>query len=377
MTGACGCGAVRGERAVRVRVVLSLHALPAQHGTAASAQGRAAPGAFRLVLGEEHLRAWAPDGGFEKVFCGLCGSGLFSRPNADEPTTGVRLGTLDGDPGIRPQWHQFVAYAASWEQLPDDGLPRHDEARPRSGESDAERDGQQLGWDPVPAVELGIEQEANGNDGARGGDAARDGAARSQDDRGRCADGQAPWARRRLQGNSPSTRSDTGVPSATVQRYSAIRNSPASTTGGTTRPRRRRNSPWLAARRAAGARAEREAEETPGLDACGRADENRGAPGAAAARVEGCVQPEEGNEELGGVAARVGEVGQLEQECAVVPIAAIRGRCGCPATIRHSVTATSAAPPATMSHASALGCAASAARIAASQSGPTCGLGSA
>ena len=43
---------------------------------------------------------------------------------------GVRLGTVDGDPGIEPQWHQFTAYAAPWQPLPDDGLPRYPEARP-------------------------------------------------------------------------------------------------------------------------------------------------------------------------------------------------------------------------------------------------------
>jgi len=37
---------------------------------------------------------------------------------------------LDHDPGIRPGGHQFTAYAAAWEQLPDDGLPRYDEAAP-------------------------------------------------------------------------------------------------------------------------------------------------------------------------------------------------------------------------------------------------------
>jgi hypothetical protein len=39
-------------------------------------------------------------------------------------------GAVDGDPGIRPESHAFVAYAASWEPIPDDGLPRYPEARP-------------------------------------------------------------------------------------------------------------------------------------------------------------------------------------------------------------------------------------------------------
>jgi hypothetical protein len=87
----------------------------------------------KVVAGEEELRSWAPEGGFDKIFCGLCGSALFSRPPGTTDYVGVRLGAVDGDPGIRPQWRQFVAYAASWEELPDDGLPRYQEARPSGG----------------------------------------------------------------------------------------------------------------------------------------------------------------------------------------------------------------------------------------------------
>src|SRR5918995_2140216 len=94
-------------------------------GTAASANGRTVPGSFHLLQGEEHLRSWAPEDGAEKIFCLLCGSAVFSRGSGDPPAIGVRLGALDGDPGIRPQWHQYVDYAASWEEIPDDGLPRY------------------------------------------------------------------------------------------------------------------------------------------------------------------------------------------------------------------------------------------------------------
>ena len=39
------------------------------------------------------------------------------------------MGTFDDDPGIRPTVRQFVAYAAPWEPMPDDGLPRFPESR--------------------------------------------------------------------------------------------------------------------------------------------------------------------------------------------------------------------------------------------------------
>lgn len=132
LTGACGCGAVRFEIDVPLVSASYCHCTRCQRrtGTAASANARTQPGSLRVVTGEVDLCSWAPEGGSEKLFCGRCGSALFSR-NPDDPTAfGVRLGALDGDPGIRPQWHQYVAYHPPWAPLPDDGLPRYPETRP-------------------------------------------------------------------------------------------------------------------------------------------------------------------------------------------------------------------------------------------------------
>ena len=131
LTGGCGCGAVRFEIDEPLLSASYCHCTRCQRrtGTAASANGRTAPGSFRITAGEEHIATWAPEGGAAKNFCTLCGSALFSRTDNDPPAIGVRLGAIDGDPGIRPQWHQYVAYAAGWEEIPDDGLPRFPEGR--------------------------------------------------------------------------------------------------------------------------------------------------------------------------------------------------------------------------------------------------------
>jgi hypothetical protein len=78
-----------------------------------------------VIQGEERLRAWKPEGGWEKWFCGDCGSAMFSRHPEDALQIGVRLGTLDSDPGIRPSARQFLASAVPWEPVPDDGLTRY------------------------------------------------------------------------------------------------------------------------------------------------------------------------------------------------------------------------------------------------------------
>jgi hypothetical protein len=132
ISGGCGCGAVRFEITEPFVNALYCHCTRCQRrtGTAAAASGRVQPGSFRVVAGEEHLRSWSPEDGFDKVFCGLCGSALFAQSPDDPDVVAVRLGAVDGDPGIRPGWRQFVAYAAPWEPIPDDGLPRHPERAP-------------------------------------------------------------------------------------------------------------------------------------------------------------------------------------------------------------------------------------------------------
>jgi hypothetical protein len=134
LTGGCICGGVRFELAQRPSDAGYCHCTRCQKrtGAAASPQARIDAGTFRLLHGEELVKAWRhPEGGFEKCFCRECGSHLFSR-NPDNPTQlSVRLGAFDDDPGVRPSWRAFVAYAAAWEPIPDDGLERYDERKPR------------------------------------------------------------------------------------------------------------------------------------------------------------------------------------------------------------------------------------------------------
>jgi hypothetical protein len=134
LTGGCLCGGVRYEVTEPLVSASYCHCTRCRRrtGTAASAQARVAPGSLRIVEGEELVREWAPDGGWPKAFCAACGGALWSHSPTDPEVFSVRLGTFDDDPGIRPQYRQYVAYAAAWEPIPDDGLPRYEEGRPSS-----------------------------------------------------------------------------------------------------------------------------------------------------------------------------------------------------------------------------------------------------
>lgn len=133
LTGHCLCGAVAFEIDAPLLGAAYCHCTHCQRrtGTAASANAIIAPGSLRLTSGEELLRSYAPTGGNDKLFCSVCGSALFSRNSEAPDQMAVRLGAFDGDPGVRPSLRQYVAYAAPWEPIPDDGLPRHPERRPK------------------------------------------------------------------------------------------------------------------------------------------------------------------------------------------------------------------------------------------------------
>lgn len=132
LTGGCLCGGVRYEISEELVSASYCHCTRCQRrtGTSASAQARVADGSLRVIQGADLIREWVPgDGGWPKCFCSACGGALWSR-SPDGETMSVRLGTFDGDPGIRPSYRQYVAYAAAWEPLPDDGLERFPERRP-------------------------------------------------------------------------------------------------------------------------------------------------------------------------------------------------------------------------------------------------------
>jgi len=131
LTGGCLCGAVRFEVDEPLVTAGWCHCTRCQRrtGTSGSIQGRIAPGSLRILSGEELLRAYQPADGFAKVFCSGCGSSMWSRSPEDPDVISVRLGAFDTDPGIRPSYRQFVAYAPAWDPLPDDGLPRFPERR--------------------------------------------------------------------------------------------------------------------------------------------------------------------------------------------------------------------------------------------------------
>src|SRR5438093_11932387 len=131
--GSCLCGGVRFEITAPFRRASYCHCSRCRKhsGAGALAQGRVPREGLRLVSGEKLIRVFRPPGGgAAKAFCAECGSSLFGGTWPEGPEVSVRLGALDGDPGIRPRYRSFVGSKAIWDELPDDGLPRFEAQKP-------------------------------------------------------------------------------------------------------------------------------------------------------------------------------------------------------------------------------------------------------
>ena len=85
------------------------------------------PSEIRILEGEELLRTYQPADGKSKTLCNPCGSNLFGAGFPESEASAVRLSTLDSGLDQQPRAHIFVRSIASWETLPEDGLPRFDE----------------------------------------------------------------------------------------------------------------------------------------------------------------------------------------------------------------------------------------------------------
>lgn len=128
LLGGCLCGAVRYEIAGALEEMHHCHCSRCRkaHGAAFSTFARVRADSLRVSSGEDRVRRFRSSPQVERSFCSECGSSLFFRFEPLADAVWVAVGTIDGDPGLRPQAHIFAASKAPWHEILDD-LPRHDE----------------------------------------------------------------------------------------------------------------------------------------------------------------------------------------------------------------------------------------------------------
>ncbi|HVY66342.1 MAG TPA: GFA family protein [Gammaproteobacteria bacterium] len=146
--GICLCGAVQYEFTQPFQAMLHCHcSMCRKHHGAMFATFVAAPySAFRWIGGEDALATYRSSEHGVRTYCRHCASvGPTLMPEA-----GMALapaGNLEGDPGIRPQGHMFVASKAAWYDITD-ALPQYAAMPPEYGAGEgvarprvAQRDG--------------------------------------------------------------------------------------------------------------------------------------------------------------------------------------------------------------------------------------------
>ena len=129
-SGTCLCGAVRYEIDGPFHTMLHCHCSICRknHGALFVTFVSAPLAGFRWLAGEDNITRYPSSDQFDRPFCKTCGSAV-PMPSPALGLVFAPAGTLEGDPGIRPQGHIFVGSKASWYEITD-ALPQYAEYPP-------------------------------------------------------------------------------------------------------------------------------------------------------------------------------------------------------------------------------------------------------
>lgn len=78
-------------------------------------------GEFTWLQGEELVTHFESSPNTDRSFCSVCGSQLAAFDNKEIRC--ITLGSVDGDPGIRPEMHIYISQKAPWYEI-SDSLPQ-------------------------------------------------------------------------------------------------------------------------------------------------------------------------------------------------------------------------------------------------------------
>lgn len=125
LRGSCLCGRIRYEISGKLYEPLNCHCTMCRkaHGAAFRSRAKIRSADFRWTAGEQFLTFFESSPGNHRGFCSICGSPMLSKFGADQTAFSLALGSLDDDPGLRPEMHVYVASKAPWSTIADD-LPQ-------------------------------------------------------------------------------------------------------------------------------------------------------------------------------------------------------------------------------------------------------------
>ena len=128
--GGCLCGAVRYRIEGELAPIQICHCSQCRkaQGTPFVTNIPVPEARFSLLSGAEQLKAFESSPGKQRVFCGNCGSPVYSRTDKLPGVLRIRAGLLEGELATRPANHAYVASKANWWDI-DDALPQFPQGR--------------------------------------------------------------------------------------------------------------------------------------------------------------------------------------------------------------------------------------------------------
>ncbi|HEY0503404.1 MAG TPA: GFA family protein [Lysobacter sp.] len=124
IVGHCLCGAVQYAVAAPFEYAGYCHCsrCRAASGSAFAAFAGVGYEHLRITAGVDAMATYRRNADVTTHLCRHCGSVLYLLVRAARYAH-IQMGTLQGDPGIRPQFHMYVDSRAPWHEITDD-LPR-------------------------------------------------------------------------------------------------------------------------------------------------------------------------------------------------------------------------------------------------------------
>lgn len=131
--GSCLCGAVRYELAGPITILTHCHCSMCRkhHGAMFATFAGAAYAGFRWLSGEDGIVTYRSSDHGARSFCRRCGS-VAPTLLPDMGVAFAPAGNLEGELGLKPQSHMFVASKAAWFSITD-ALPQHAGMPPEFG----------------------------------------------------------------------------------------------------------------------------------------------------------------------------------------------------------------------------------------------------
>ena len=129
--GSCLCGQITYRITGPLQGPLNCHCSMCRKAQGSAFRTRAAvrSAEFEWLSGRDLLTRYQSSPGEYRSFCSVCGATMVTFFDNDPNWLGFAFGTLDDDPGVKPECHIFVGSKAPWHEITDD-LPQYEEMPP-------------------------------------------------------------------------------------------------------------------------------------------------------------------------------------------------------------------------------------------------------